>query len=100
MSSTMKSTSTATGSTTSGHRRETRAPLSARVRFTVGSLTLAGWALNQTSRGLRALVEDSVLPVDTVVDVQLELPDTTRRSMRVVWSQRAAGGCVVGLAMV
>ena len=79
-------------------RTETRHPLNASVIFSFGSLSVHGWTLNESENGLRAVIEDRVLPVGAVLDVSVDKPEgPSRRPMRVVWMQESVGGSVLGL---
>lgn len=83
-----------------GERRrpDTRHPLSASVIFSFGSLSVQGWTLNESENGLRAVIEDRVLPVGAVLDVSVDKPEgPRRRPMRVVWMHESIGGSVLGL---
>ncbi len=81
------------------HRRaEPRRPLSASVIFSLGSMAVRGWTLNESDHGLRALIEDGLLPVGAVIDVSVDKPEGAfRRAMRVVWIHESQGGSVLGL---
>lgn len=82
------------------HRRASpRRALSARLSLHLPHGELAGWTLNVSDGGLRAIVEDAV--VDTRMDVTLEVREDScswRRRASVVWVRREPGGCVIGLA--
>jgi len=79
-------------------RNEPRRPLHASVIFSLGSMAVRGWTLNESENGLRAVIEDRSLPVGSVLDVSVDKPEgATRHSMRVVWTQESQGGSVLGL---
>lgn len=77
----------------------TRHNISERVIFHVGDRIIAGWALNLSRGGLRAIVEE---PMDVGAEIDVVIGDgTLRRAARVVWIRDKRGdGAIVGVSFV
>lgn len=74
-----------------GDRRETND----RVTFIVGTRRLEGWALNESSGGLRAIVDEGLNLGDEAL---VEISDKPARAGRVVWIQEEPDGAIVGFS--
>lgn len=71
--------------------------MSERVSFALGGREVAGWTLNLSIGGLRAVVEES-LELGALLDVTVAGSD--RRPGRVVWIQEEQDGSIVGIAFL
>lgn len=77
-----------------GARRET----AERVRFLQDDRELAGWALNTSRGGLRAIVEDAIELGETF---QITVgDDERRRAGKIVWIQEEPDGFIVGVSFL
>ena len=78
-------------------RRSTgaRTPVSDPVVFRRGDQAIEGWALNISTGGLRAILDEAV-GIDDVFDVTVG--EAAPRPARVVWVREERGGAIVGVA--
>jgi hypothetical protein len=68
-----------------------------RVSFFRKDAEIAGWALNMSRGGLRAIVEDAV---ELGGEYEVAIGDDVRRPGRVVWIQEEPDGAVVGVSFL
>jgi xanthine/CO dehydrogenase XdhC/CoxF family maturation factor len=81
----------------STRRRDTRRESSERIVLSVGSRDVAGWTLNQSQGGIRAVVEE---PLELGADLWVAIGAGDRRPGRIVWLQEERDGSIVGIAFL
>lgn len=78
-------------------RRSTgaRTPVSDPVVFRQGDRTIEGWALNISTGGLRAILDEAIARDE---ELEVVIGDGSARPARVVWLRKERGGAIVGIA--
>jgi hypothetical protein len=82
----------------SRRRSSARRPYGERVVFARGERKVAGWALNISRGGLRAILEEAVT-LGTCFQITLG-DEETKRAGRVVWIREQPDGAIVGVAFL
>ena len=76
-------------------RRAARRESSERARFIIRDREVAGWTLNLSLGGIRAIVEE---PVGLGEEIYVSVGDGQARPGRIVWIQEETDGAIVGVA--
>jgi hypothetical protein len=78
-------------------RRGARRDVTERVCFALEGREVAGWTLNLSIGGLRAVVEE---PLELGVQLDVTVGAADRRPGRIVWVQEEQDGSIVGVAFL
>lgn len=64
------------------------------MTFVVGDKRIDGWALNESTGGLRAIVDEGL---ELGMEADVEVADRPARPGRIVWIQEEKDGAIVGV---
>jgi hypothetical protein len=78
--------------------------VSDRVKLTVGTALLEGWALNISKGGLRAIIDTEGMNLEELFElgreIQVVVGEGDQRLARIVWVQEEKDGAVIGVAFL